>query len=558
MKQTQEFDGKNVDNAVEKACLSLNISKKNLVYDVISSGSTGIFGIVGVKKAKIRVTLPEKKDSGSYGGQYSSYESDRAGVMSIVDEAFGKEKEIKQQSANPPSSEQSLSEHNKSDGETISDEKMSTSDITTPSDTVSEISLADTKSQEYEKQPEARKPSERRKHSDNRKKHLSSDISETDTEKLTTDKLEGDKQVVSRPKKGRASGRKGGTGKVMPEKPLSDELGAEKITTNEVAAETSVTEKAEPRKQGKGKSGDRKPDTIKPYSRKSRTKKRDTWLQVDGDDALNEAMAAMDADETAIASKSAQTPRSETNKKGRYSKTPPSAENLNLDKHGDEDNIEPDDEFLNEDFHGGIEENGEGDDDPYIKDDDEIIEVFDERDDGYPPKYKGEIPVDVSEDAMRVGRDTLQKMVALITDDATVTAQSDEDRLLLKVEGGNSGVLIGRRGQTLEAMQYLTDKIINRYSESRVRLKVDIEGYMETRKANLKTLAYKMADKAKKTGKPATINQMTAQDRRIIHLALKDDTRVRTQSMGDGYYRRLVIFPKKSSFKRRKPIKKIA
>lgn len=61
MKQTQEFDGKNIDNAVEKACLALNISKKNLVYDVISSGSTGIFGIVGVKKAKIRVTLPEKK-----------------------------------------------------------------------------------------------------------------------------------------------------------------------------------------------------------------------------------------------------------------------------------------------------------------------------------------------------------------------------------------------------------------------------------------------------------------------------------------------------------------
>jgi spoIIIJ-associated protein len=65
-----------------------------------------------------------------------------------------------------------------------------------------------------------------------------------------------------------------------------------------------------------------------------------------------------------------------------------------------------------------------------------------------------------------------------------------------------------------------------------------------------------MADKAKKTGKPATINQMTAQDRRIVHIALKDDTRVRTQSMGDGYYRRLVIFPKKGTFKKRRPPRK--
>ena len=86
---------------------------------------------------------------------------------------------------------------------------------------------------------------------------------------------------------------------------------------------------------------------------------------------------------------------------------------------------------------------------------------------------------------------------------------------------------------------------------------MDIEGYMETRKENLQHLAYKMADKAKKTGRPATINQMSAQDRRIVHLALKDDNKVRTQSMGDGYYRRLVIFPKKkNSFKGKKRTKR--
>ncbi len=90
MKQTQEFEGKNVEQAIENACKSLNVTKKKLSYDVISSGSTGIFGIVGVKKAKIRVTLPDKKGGTGGGVGWDSFEGDDLeGVMSIVDEAFG-------------------------------------------------------------------------------------------------------------------------------------------------------------------------------------------------------------------------------------------------------------------------------------------------------------------------------------------------------------------------------------------------------------------------------------------------------------------------------------
>jgi spoIIIJ-associated protein len=165
--------------------------------------------------------------------------------------------------------------------------------------------------------------------------------------------------------------------------------------------------------------------------------------------------------------------------------------------------------------------------------------------------------VEVTQESIDLGLETLQRMADLITEGATVEAETNRDHLTLKITGGNAGILIGRKGQTLDAMQFLTDKIINRKSEARVRVKVDVEGYIETRKSNLKHLAVKMAEKAKKTGKPATINQMSAQDRRIVHLTLKDDTRVRTQSMGDGYYRRLVIFPKKkSSFAGKKRFKR--
>ncbi|MGD9823693.1 RNA-binding cell elongation regulator Jag/EloR [Desulfobacter sp.] len=166
-------------------------------------------------------------------------------------------------------------------------------------------------------------------------------------------------------------------------------------------------------------------------------------------------------------------------------------------------------------------------------------------------------PVPVSQAAIDLGVEAVQKMADLITEDAHVEAITIEDRLTLQINGGNTGILIGRKGQTLDAMQFLADKIINRQNDARVRVKVDIEGYMETRKANLKHLALKMAEKAKKTGRPATINQMSAQDRRIVHLALKEDALVRTQSMGDGYYRRLVIFPKKrNSYRGKKRFKK--
>ena len=181
--------------------------------------------------------------------------------------------------------------------------------------------------------------------------------------------------------------------------------------------------------------------------------------------------------------------------------------------------------------------------------DPEDFQESEENDASGDEEYRQNIPepVDVTQESIDLGVELLQKMADLITDDATVSARAEEDRLTLSIEGGNAGILIGRKGQTLDALQFLADKIINRKSEARVRVRVDIEGYMETRKSNLRHLAFKMADKAKKTGRPATINQMSAQDRRIVHLALKDDNKVRTQSMGEGYYRRLVIFPKKKN-----------
>lgn len=155
------------------------------------------------------------------------------------------------------------------------------------------------------------------------------------------------------------------------------------------------------------------------------------------------------------------------------------------------------------------------------------------------------MPTQDLETAISVGKEALKRIVDLITGDTFIESETDSQRILYKIGGGNSGLLIGKRGQTLEAIQYMVEKIVNKQTQQRIRVLVDVEGYLETRKNNLQKLATKMAEKAKRTQKPVTIGQMNAYDRRTVHLHLKSNNAVRTQSVGEGYYRKLIVFPKK-------------
>jgi spoIIIJ-associated protein len=149
------------------------------------------------------------------------------------------------------------------------------------------------------------------------------------------------------------------------------------------------------------------------------------------------------------------------------------------------------------------------------------------------------------EEIISFGIKALQTIVDGISAGATIKSEQNKEKLLFSISGGDSGVLIGKRGQTLEAIQYLLEKMINKKTTKKIRVMVDVEGYLEKRKANLKQMASRMAEKAKKIRKPVTIGQMNAHDRRIVHIHLKDENGIRTQSVGDGYYRKLMIFPKK-------------
>ncbi len=159
--------------------------------------------------------------------------------------------------------------------------------------------------------------------------------------------------------------------------------------------------------------------------------------------------------------------------------------------------------------------------------------------------------------ALALGREALQTILDAVTTDARIVdmvESADGEEVVFKVEGGNAAVLIGKRGQTLDAIQYLVEKIVNRNSRRRLRLQVDIEGYLENRRRNLENLALRLAQKAVKSGKPMTIGQLKPQERRVVHVALKADPGVRTQSVGDGLIRKLVIIPRKN----REPLRNVS
>ena len=140
-----------------------------------------------------------------------------------------------------------------------------------------------------------------------------------------------------------------------------------------------------------------------------------------------------------------------------------------------------------------------------------------------------------TDDAAICGEEALQKIADGITEGAWIITENKGNRIYYNIKGGKPGVLIGKRGQTLEAIQYIVEKVANRNSKERVRISIDVGGYLANKKKNLERLAQRTAQKAKKNGKPATIGQMNAHDRRIIHLALKNDSEVTTKSVGDGF-----------------------
>ena len=160
------------------------------------------------------------------------------------------------------------------------------------------------------------------------------------------------------------------------------------------------------------------------------------------------------------------------------------------------------------------------------------------------PKKEIEITV-VTEETMKICEEFLMDVLRAMGMEAIeVDSKIDEDGALsIELKGDNMGILIGKRGQTLDSLQYLTNRVANKSQDGYVRVKLDTEDYRRRRKQTLENLAKNIAYKVKRSRKAVALEPMNPYERRIIHSALQGDERVSTHSEGEEPYRRVVITP---------------
>jgi spoIIIJ-associated protein len=142
-------------------------------------------------------------------------------------------------------------------------------------------------------------------------------------------------------------------------------------------------------------------------------------------------------------------------------------------------------------------------------------------------------------------KEALDLMLKHIDLPMVVECETKERYYYLNIISNGSGLLIGKRGKTLNALQYLVSKIVSKQTGENVSVIVDTENYRSKRELSLTELARQLSDKVKKAHRPLTTGPMSSQDRRVIHLALKEEHDVRTKSKGEGNLRRVVIYPVK-------------
>ena len=152
----------------------------------------------------------------------------------------------------------------------------------------------------------------------------------------------------------------------------------------------------------------------------------------------------------------------------------------------------------------------------------------------------GETPAEVAVDFIKKVLTELG-----FTADISATVEEEEGNIYINVEGDDMGTLIGKRGQTLDALQYLTSLVVNRACNQYYKIKLDTENYRARRKETLENLAKNIAGKVKKTRRSVALEPMNPYERRIIHAALQNDKYVETHSEGEEPYRKVIVSMKK-------------
>ncbi|MFF0830307.1 RNA-binding cell elongation regulator Jag/EloR [Brevibacillus sp. NPDC003359] len=157
------------------------------------------------------------------------------------------------------------------------------------------------------------------------------------------------------------------------------------------------------------------------------------------------------------------------------------------------------------------------------------------------------VQVEFHFDPVAQGRDFLQDVLSNMKVNAKVETRTNEEGMLFDIQGTNLGIIIGRRGQTLDSLQYLVNVVANRHADKHVRITLDAENYRLRRKETLEQLADRVAKKALSTKRDVRLEPMSAAERKVIHAFLQKRADVVTFSEGDEPNRYIVIAPKEAS-----------
>lgn len=150
-----------------------------------------------------------------------------------------------------------------------------------------------------------------------------------------------------------------------------------------------------------------------------------------------------------------------------------------------------------------------------------------------------------AEEAAAKAKAFLQDVLRNMGIDVMIEKMIKSDKIILHLHGKNLGILIGKHGQTLDALQYLTNLTTNQGEETRHFIMLDVENYRQRREETLKQLAVRLAGRVKRSGEKVVLEPMNGYERKIIHVALQNEAHVRTESEGQDPYRHVVIYYEK-------------
>jgi spoIIIJ-associated protein len=164
---------------------------------------------------------------------------------------------------------------------------------------------------------------------------------------------------------------------------------------------------------------------------------------------------------------------------------------------------------------------------------------------GKKARIRAALVQELEEDLLPRAREILEQVLEKMQEPATVSATQEEDRICLLIATDDAGLLIGKQGQTLDALQYLVTKMLAKQTRKKVRIAIDVEAYRARHNEALTLLARKYGEKVKRSGKSVSLNPMNPYDRRIVHMALQGDKDLKTLSRGEGLYKKVIISPVK-------------